>query len=258
MIARIAEELKIIRRLIIVFVSVFLLLFGTVLFFAPQRIVLAGHSFWFLVPDSPTLATQAFLSAKDFLVPANVPVVALSPMASFTASITMALLLSVLAAFPLGLFLAGRFFWPALQRHERRGLMRFILPAFILFYGGCAFGYFVIIPKTFALLYAFATPLDVVPFFSLDDMVTSVFLLTLAVGCVFLLPVIMPALASIGLVERDFWWRHFRGAVVSMIIFSAVVTPDGSGVTALLLSGPLIGLYLFGALSVPFLGRRDI
>ncbi len=256
MIAHIAEELKIIRHSVLLFVSAFFLVFGAMLLFTFQMITVVGQSFWFLVPGSPSLATQIFLAAKNFLVPAGIPIVALSPMASLAASITMAFLMSILLTFPLGLYLIGRFFWPALHKSERRGLARYMLPALVLFYGGCAFGYFVIIPQTFDLLYAFAAPLDVAPLFALDDLVMSVFLLTLVTGCVFLLPIVMMALSHIGLVERSFWRRHWRGAVVSMVIFAAVVTPDGSGVTAVFLSGPLIALYMVGALSAPYPHQR--
>lgn len=253
----IAEELKIIRRSSLLFVSVFFAAFGVMLLFAFQMITVAGQTLWFVAPGSPSFATQIFLAAKDFLVPVGVPVVALSPMASLAASVTMAFLMSILLTFPLGLYLIARFFWPALHRSERRGLVRYILPALVLFYGGSAFGYFVIIPQTFDLLYAFAAPLDVAPLFALDDLVTSVFLLTLVTGCVFLLPIAMMALSRVGLVEKSVWRRHFRGAVVSMVIFAAVVTPDGSGVTAALLSGPLIALYVVGAFaaSAPYQPR---
>ena len=47
-----------------------------------------------------------------------------------------------------------------------------------------------------------------------------------------------------GLVEADFWRKNLRYAAVAIVIFGAVITPDVSGVTMWLISGPMIVLYV--------------
>lgn len=199
--------------------------------------------------DGPSYATGAFLSAKVSLVPDGIPVVALGPVSSFVAPIMMAFLIALLATFPLGLWFVVRFLRPALKRNERRVLSVYVFPAIILFYVGCALAYFVIIPATFSILYSFSDPIGVVPMFSLDAFVSSVFFLTASVGFVFLLPVFMAVSSRIGLISGEFWFRHWRLAILSAVVFSAVITPDGSGVTMALLSAPLLGLYAIGAIA---------
>lgn len=197
---------------------------------------------------APSFATRLFLSAKESLIPEGIPVVALGPVSPFVAPIMMAFLVALLATFPFLIHSIIRFLRPALRRGERKALSRYVLPSLVLFYAGCLLAYFVIIPKTFFILYSFAAPLGVAPFFALDDFISSVFFLTISVGLAFLLPVFMAASSRIGIIPPGFWFRHWRGAIVSSILFSAVVTPDGSGVTMALLAVPLVALYLLGAI----------
>jgi len=87
----------------------------------------------------------------------------------------------------------------------------------------------------------------VTPYFSLDSFVSSVFLLTVSVGVIFLLPVVMVLLTRLSIVPSEWWLKHWRGAVLASVIFSAVITPDGSGVTMVFLFVPLMLLYGIGA-----------
>lgn len=243
----IAEEFRALRGVIARYIAILFLVFFGLLALSPAEYRIAGT----LVPgvsfESPSFAMKIFLSAKDSLIPNGVPVIALGPVSPFVAPIVIAFLVALLSTFPAALVLLASFLFPALRKEERRSLICFSIPAIILFYSGAAFAYLVIIPETFAILYSFAAPMGVAPMFALDEFVSSVFLLTLSSGGAFLLPVFMAATGRIGLIPAAFWSRHWRAAVLIAVIFSAVITPDGSGVTMVLLSGPLLGLYAAGA-----------
>lgn len=242
------EEFKAVRRIIVRFAVVLLMVFIGLLTLTPGTLRVGDTAVPILRPGAPSLATQIFLESKSRLIPAEVPVVALGPVSPFVAPIVIALLVSLLLVFPYALLLVISFLRPALRHAERRILVRSVIPALALFYAGSALAYFVIIPETFALLYSFAQPMGVAPLFALDDFISSVFFLTISVGVAFLLPVGMAVSSRIGLIPHGFWLRHWRGAVVTAIIFSAIITPDGSGVTMAFLSVPLLGLYAAGAL----------
>jgi sec-independent protein translocase protein TatC len=47
-----------------------------------------------------------------------------------------------------------------------------------------------------------------------------------------------------------FWRANFRYAALIMVIFGALITPDGSGVTMWLIAVPMLLLYLAGMLVV--------
>lgn len=237
------SQIEALKKTIFRYVLILFSVFVALLFLTPEMFDWDG-------PDvAASLAVNAFLLMKQALIPPSVPVVTLGPVAPFVAPILVAFLLALLITFPSAIFFLGRFLAPALRPAERRTLFLFALPALVLFYAGISFAYFLVIPETFSVLYSFADPAGVVPMFALDQFLSSVFLLTILTGVAFLLPVVMAALGRIGLVQPVFWVRHWRGAVFATILFSAIVTPDGSGVTMAFLSGPILGLYAVGTVS---------
>jgi len=62
--------------------------------------------------------------------------------------------------------------------------------------------------------------------------------------------VIMYAFSQSGIIDAKFWRKNIRYAIIIIIIFGAIITPDGSGVTMWFIAGPMIGLYLAGMILV--------
>jgi sec-independent protein translocase protein TatC len=56
----------------------------------------------------------------------------------------------------------------------------------------------------------------------------------------------MYGLSAVGILSADFWKRHWRIATAGIFIFGALITPDGSGVTMMLVSLPMLLLYVVG------------
>ena len=78
------------------------------------------------------------------------------------------------------------------------------------------------------------------------DFVSFVLQFLLAFGLSFQLPLIMYALSASGMVDSKFWRRNMRYAIIGIVIFGAVITPDGSGVTMWFIGGPMLALYFAG------------
>lgn len=251
------DELSALKRLIVRGTVIFFLFFFGLFFLGPSERIIGNITLPFVSFSSASFATNLFLFARETLLPEGISVVALGPVSSFLAPIMMAFLAAILILFPIGLLLLFRYLRPALKETERKTFFRFLFPAVLLFYCGCAVGFFIIIPQTFALLYSFSDPIGVAPFFALDDFVSSVFFLTISVGLAFLLPIGMAALSRSGVIPSEFWKRHFRGAVFTIVLFSAVVTPDGSGITMAFLALPLFGLYAIGIGAVGWGSKRS-
>ncbi len=57
-----------------------------------------------------------------------------------------------------------------------------------------------------------------------------------------------------GLTDAVFWRKNIRYAIVIIVIFGAVITPDGCGVTMWFIAGPMIALYVAGMF---FIERRE-
>ena len=90
------------------------------------------------------------------------------------------------------------------------------------------------------------------------DFVSFILQFLLAFGISFQLPLIMYAISQSGMIDAKFWRKNIRYAIVAIVIFGAIITPDGSGVTMWFIAGPMIGLYLAGMLIVERKERQTI
>lgn len=117
--------------------------------------------------------------------------------------------------------------------------------------------FLVVLPFTFTFLYGIAIAMGAQPFLQLQEFLDFVLLFSLAFGIAFELPVIMYGLTVLGVVDADFWKRHWRFAVVGIFFFGAAITPDGSGVTMMLVAVPMLGLYAGGYAAIRLRLRRS-
>jgi len=60
----------------------------------------------------------------------------------------------------------------------------------------------------------------------------------------------MYAISASGMIDAKFWRKNIRYAVIVIVIFGAIITPDGSGVTMWFIAGPMIALYLAGMILI--------
>jgi sec-independent protein translocase protein TatC len=107
-------------------------------------------------------------------------------------------------------------------------------------------------------LYKYGESAGLVTFLNVMEFVTFVLQFLLAFGFSFQLPLVMYAISMSGMVGKDFWRKNIRYAIVIIIIFGAVITPDGTGVTMMLVAGPMIGLYVLGILFIERKQRKKL
>jgi sec-independent protein translocase protein TatC len=60
---------------------------------------------------------------------------------------------------------------------------------------------------------------------------------------VFQMPTVVLFLARMGVISARFLIRNFKFAMLIMVIASAVITPDGGGVSLVAMTGPMLLLY---------------
>lgn len=202
---------------------------------------------YYPVPDPlNNIAAQITVHMGQTLVPEDVQLIQTAPGQAFFAQLHVAALVGVVAAMPvIARELAG-FVGPALKKSESGAGRRMALPATGLFAGGCAMAYFLVIPYMLEFLYRYGESAGLVTFLSITDFVGFVLQFLLAFGISFQLPLAMYAASASGLVDARFWRRNLRYALVAVVIFGAVITPDGSGVTMWFIAGPMIALYAAG------------
>lgn len=192
-------------------------------------------------------ASQFFNLTLNYLKPPFVIATVLNPADAFIVQFKTAFFLSVIVGMPMISYQMGMFIAPALRPQEKRAILRLVAPSIVLFAAGVLLAFFLVLPFTFQFLYQVALGLGVEqPLLHIDQFLDFVLLFMVGFGLAFQVPVIMYALTAIGLVRTATWRRYWRLAVVAIFAFGAIITPDGSGVTMLLISVPMSGLYAAG------------
>jgi len=189
-----------------------------------------------------TVAEWAIGLMQTQFLPTGSALAVHSPLDGFFAQAAVAAALACIVLLPLLFFELWRFLAPGLHAREATALAGGLVAALALAALGAAFAWLVLVPVMFTELFAFV-PAGVVPLFSLQKVVSLVAGFTLGTALIFLLPLVMALLTLVGLVPARLWRAYARPAVLLVLIASAIITPDGSGVGMVLLALPVVGLY---------------
>lgn len=229
---------------------------ATLFLMVPFSMVQVG-SFVLPVPGSGATIAERFIQSMQVdLVPENVPLIALTPFDPFMASMAVAGTLALIVLIPFLAVEFWRYVHPGLYVREKKILALLFFASVGLFIVGAYFAYAFIIPTTFEALYKF-TPEGSLPFFSLRELVGTVAGITVLVGLLFELPIVMTILTYLRILPSSFWHRYFRHAILLIIVLSAIITPDGSGISMVLLAVPICFAYAIGYGGSVLLERRQ-
>ena len=237
---------RVLRAAIVVgVIAVFLMTFHL------EPISYNGVILYYPIPEPlDNIAAQLTNYFEINLVPEGVQLIQTAPGQAFFAQIYIAALVGLVAGTPVIIREIVSFLKPALKENEINVGRAITAPIMGLFISGCLFAYFIVIPFMLDFLYKYGASSGLVTFLNIMDFVTFVLQFLLAFGLSFQLPVIMYALSQAGMTDTNFWRKNIRYAIIIIVIFGAVITPDGSGVTMWFIAGPMIALYLAGMILV--------
>ena len=196
------------------------------------------------------IAAQITKYMTDQLVPEQVQLIQTAPGQAFFAQLYIAALVGILLGMPLIVKELAGFIKPALKEREINVSRSIVIPAIGLFAGGCLFSYYFVIPYILEFLYRYGESAGLVTFLNIIDFIAFVLQFLLAFGLSFQLPLVMHAATASGATDAKFWRKNIRYAIVIIVIFGAIITPDGSGVTMWFIAGPMIALYVAGMIFV--------
>lgn len=239
------EELR--RRVIYVLITVCAIaLFCFIFGLRPLKI--GDFTIYYPYPELfNNINTQVFNQIREDLIrDQRIELIPIGIADPVIVQLEISLFLGILFGMPMIVYQLGKFVAPGLYPDEKRVLVKIAVPATILFAIGCAFAYFIIIPFTIDFLYGFTFAMDIQPYLSLASFISFVIVFLITYGIVFELPIIMAGLTRLGVVNARFWRDNWRYAFVAMVIFGAIVTPDGSGITQLIVALPMMLLYIIG------------
>jgi sec-independent protein translocase protein TatC len=172
----------------------------------------------------------------------------LSVQEAFVVYFKVALLCSVVLASPWILFQMWSFVAAGLYPHERAYVYKFLWPSVGLFLAGVLLCQFVVLPGAVKALIGFNTWVELDPDLRLNEWLGFALLLPLVFGVSFQTPLVMFFLNRIGMFGWEDYWARWRGAVMVLAFFSALITPTPDMVTMLYLFIPMFGLYMIGVL----------
>ena len=173
----------------------------------------------------------------------------------FLTPIKLAFFVALIIAMPFVLYQLWAFVAPGLYRHEKRLALPILLSAMALFYVGCAFAYFLVLPAVFAFLTGVA-PAGVAVMPDISHYLDFVLVLFLAFGLCFELPVVLIILVTLGVVTPAQLQKSRAYAIVGAFIVAAVLTPPDV-LSQLMLAIPMIVLYELGIIAARLISRPE-
>jgi sec-independent protein translocase protein TatC len=153
----------------------------------------------------------------------------------------------VILAMPFLVYQLFAFVAPGLTPKEKRIIFS-ILPAItIMFLAGVAFAYFIALPPALNFLYHFNSSIaEALP--SLSNYISLVTRILLVLGLVFETPLIIMALAKLGVVSPQWLAARRKWWVIIAFVIAAIVTPTPDPLNQCIVAIPLILLLELGIL----------
>ena len=160
----------------------------------------------------------------------------------FTIRFKVALFFSVIICSPIIIWEVLAFFLPALKPNERKWVVPTVAAMVFLFFLGMLFCFFVVQSAAFGWLLDESFGIGtIMP--SAEDYLDIYMLLEIGFGLAFQLPLVIFYLSILHLVPYRTFRQQWRIVYVAFMVLSAVVTPDASPVTMVLMFAVLIALY---------------
>lgn len=154
-----------------------------------------------------------------------------------------AIVMAIATALPYIAYELYMFITPGLYSHEKKFLKTFIFSFTILFIIGALYGYYLIMPITFKVLLFFTQMMGAVKFYSINDFYELVFLGIVANGLFFTMPIFLVLAVKFNILNVETLTKNKRYIYVIVMVITAILTPDPTPVSMLLLSVPFIILY---------------
>lgn len=161
---------------------------------------------------------------------------------------------ALVLACPWILFEAASFIAPGLRKSERKVLAPIVFGGPILFLCGAAFAYYLVLPPMLRFFNAFGAGMSPIHQ-RLDFYISLVSSIILYLGLCFQLPIILFALSFTGLVNSSMLVRFWRYAIFGAALVAAVITPDPTAFSMIIVMAALVGLYFLSVALLKVFGK---
>jgi sec-independent protein translocase protein TatC len=177
------------------------------------------------------------------------------PNEGFSIILNAATTLGLVLSAPVILYQLWAFLSPALHKHEKRVAIGVLASGTVLFVSGAALAYFIVVPLALPWLFGFAGP-SLVPLITAEEYFSFLLAMVLTFAISFELPIVVLALAALGIVTPQFLSKYRRHAVIVIVIIGAFLTPGDAVWTTIWLAVPLYALYEISVAGAHIIFRR--
>ncbi|MFQ6053802.1 MAG: twin-arginine translocase subunit TatC [Candidatus Bathyarchaeia archaeon] len=193
--------------------------------------------------DYRPMISAVMEAMQNRLLPEGVRLIAFTWLDTFYIYVIVAVVLGTLISLPVIAYEIYRFVDPALFPQERKAIVSFVAAFSVLFSVGAAYAYFILIPTTFRILLRFVYQTRIAPFFSVRDFFNIVAFGLLGSGLFYTFPLLIYILVKIDLVEVQTLRDSRKQIFVGLLIITAILTPDPTPLSMLLMVIPFYLLY---------------
>lgn len=216
-----------------------------------QHVVMApSKPDFFLYRWMKTAAGWVSVVPDDLTQPFHVDIININLSSQFFLHMSLSVWLALLLTFPYIVFEIWRFVCPALYKNEQRGVRFTFIFGTVMFFMGSCVGYSVVFPLTLRFLYSYQISPEITNQLSLDSYMNNFLMLTFMMGIIFELPLVCMGISKIGLLNRSFFSRFRRHAVVALLTLAAFITPSADPFTLMSVFIPLYVLWELSAFLV--------
>ena len=218
-----------------------------------KAVLALGVAFVALLPFANQLYTWL---AEPLLrtLPKGGRLVAIEVTSTFFVPVKLVFFAALMIAMPIVLYQIWAFVAPGLYQNEKKLARPLLFAATVLFYLGCAFTYYALLPVMFAYLNGTA-PAGVTMMTDISHYLDFVLVMFLAGGVSFEVPIAVIIAVILGWVTpaQLSEWRGY--VIVGIFIIAAILTPP-DGLSQIMLALPMCALYELGVLMARLLRRN--
>ena len=161
---------------------------------------------------------------------------------------------AIVIGLPVLLYQLWMFVVPAFHPRTRRVVYAYVAPSLVLAIAGIAFAHFLVLPRVVGTLLG-VTNHVATPTFGIESTLNFILLVFLVFALIFQLPVVMLALARIGIINTAFLKRSRRYFLFGFFVFGAIAAPDGNPLTMAMIALPMYALYEASLLIIAMLEK---
>lgn len=178
-----------------------------------------------------------------------------APAEALFAAIKISFLAAIVVSMPMILYQFWKFIEPALLKKEQKWAVPLFFLGLGFFVLGLVFCNLIILPLVIDFFVSFGMDRNITPELAVGMYIDFNVKFLLAFGFAFEIPLVLSLLARVGIIQASMLIHYRKHAAMVALIMSAVITPDSTMFTMLLMAIPLIVLYEIGIWGAKMFGR---